>query len=59
MREYALAGKFEFILTQSVSRLTRNLTDCIKLFKEMQNLDPLWIFNLSRRISACCPKPAA
>ena len=40
MRENALAGKFEFILIKSVSRLPRNLTDCIKHVKEMQNLDP-------------------
>ena len=36
MREDALAGKFEFILIKSVSRLPRNLTDCIKFVKKMQ-----------------------
>ena len=40
MYQDAIAGKFDLILTKSVSRLARNLTDCIKFVKEMQNLDP-------------------
>ena len=40
MMEDAIAGKFDVIITKSVSRFARNLLDCIGWVRKLQNHDP-------------------
>ena len=40
MMEEAMAGKFDMIITKSVSRFARNLVDCIKWVRILQKHDP-------------------
>ena len=40
MMEDALAGRFDMIITKSVSRFARNLVDCIQWVRKLQDLNP-------------------
>ena len=45
----ALAGKIDLILTKSISRFARNTVDCIKTYRELEQLmsESILIKNIS------------